>query len=501
MLPEAACSVSDEIPSETVSDDDFASELRRRLDAADRIEAGPLAKLFGFGFSPTEKGETVLGVLKNYLARKTLAHARQHTAYYRERDTYDVEIGERPDFGPDLSALPTINRAVVAENFKAFIAEDVRLRSVCHTSGTTGRPLEIYKSYEEIRFIGDFFTTLFASAYQAPERKLSLSFPTPHHGVPIPMPTPAVSFVSGVTDDTLIRDAVRVLSEDYVVDGQDRRISQLQGMAFQVIFFTNYLLEQGIDPSQYKLEFVNVAGGFVPKKWRKFLADSWGCTVNDRFSLTESAGGATRCQKCGAFRPDPQVIFEVLDVDTGAVLDGGIGKLALTNLYPFTQMTPFLRYETGDLVRQRECCSGGPGFDFLGRLHNCIWTGTGDTRRWLLFSSELYEVLATIPDLNIYEWFSNVTAVHDRTVGSLPNVKVRHEIAEDGRIDITLKAELKYSPHTYRERTDELKRIILDHLKGCADSALASALDAGDARFDVNFLPPGGYDDEYVIKI
>lgn len=505
MDAQIASSVSGPRPPETSGDREaatlFVEEFLRRLEAAEAVEPGPLAEMFRMGFAPTSKGAAVLGGLQTFLARLTLAHARAQSLYYRSRPSYDAGIGKNADHTPDLSALPTIDRTEVKRHFAEFVAENVKLRSVCHTSGTTGSPLEIYKSHEEIAFLGQFFTTLFKPAYRTLGKTLSLSFPTPHHGVPIPMPTPSIPFVGGVTDDTLIKDAARVLSTSYLVDGEARRISQLQGMAFQVLFFTNYLMEQGTEPSSFGIELINIAGGFVPAHWRTFLAQAWNCTVNDRFSLTETVGGATRCHQCGAFRPDPQLLFEALDIETGRPLEAGIGKLCVTNLYPFAQMMPLIRYETGDLARRRLCCTGVQAFDFLGRLQNCASLGSGRERRWLIFSSELHEVLATLPDLNVYQWFSNVRAARDRTVGSLPITALKQSAGADGRLDLALNAELRYSPHTFPARADEVRRCIVDHLVAVEDTELAAALADGSATFSVNFLPPQGLEDDYVIKI
>lgn len=478
----------------------FAEELCARLSAVERIDAAALAELFALSFSGAAGAAAVGGALQSFLARRTLRHAFAHVPFYRDLPAYGRDRPVRPE-GANLGDLPTVTRAIVMSQSPRFIADDVHLRSVCHSSGTTGSPIEIYKSHEEVAFIRDFFTRLFAPAFQAPT-SLSLSFPTPHHGAPLPFPSPGIGFVGGVTDDTLIRDAVRILATEYQVDGASRRISRLSGMGFQLLFFTNYLLEQGLDPAAFRLQSVSVAGGFVPRHWRNFLARAWGCAIHDRFSLTETAGGATRCDCCGLFRPDPQVLFEVLDVDGGQVLTEGVGKLVVTNLYPFAQMMPLIRYETGDVVRLGVCPrSNMPGFAFLGRLGNCVSAGAGREQRWLLFSAALHELLAEIPDLNVYEWFSNVRAVKDRTVGSLPMVAVKHGREPSGRPWIRLEAELRYTPHAYPDRTQALADRIRDGLAATAGTTFGEDLARGDLAFAIDWRPPGGLTGDYVIKI
>ena len=480
----------------------LAGDLRQRLDATGTIDPAALADLFVASLHPSDHGRAVFRTLKMFLARRTIAHARARVPYYRDRAAYGEPIGEEAGAAVSLGAIPSINRAIVAAAHADFLADDVHFRSVCHTSGVTGAPLEVYKSHEEIGFIGAFFSRMIALPLAAPRRTLSLSFPTPHHGVPVPMPSPSIVFVGGVTDDALIKDAHRVLAADYRIDGEVRRISTLSGLGFQILFFTNYLLEQKADPAAFGLEGISVAGGFLPRHWRNFLEQAWGCPVHDRYSLTEAVGGATRCPACDLFRSDLQVIFEVVDVDTGRPLTSGIGKLLATNLYPFAQMMPLIRYETGDLVRLGECkCIQGPAFEFLGRLGNCLSAGSGPDRRWLIFSAKLHELLAELPDFNVYEWYSNVRAVKDRSIGSQPIVGLTHQAGENGRIRIRLEAELRYSPYAHPERAAELKRRLTEGLAACEGTAFAEGLAQGRVDFDIELLPPGGFTGEYVIKI
>jgi phenylacetate-coenzyme A ligase PaaK-like adenylate-forming protein len=484
--------------------DTLPEELARRLTRVEEIEPMPLADLFQMTFSTGPLGARIFAVLQRFLLTRTLKHAASHTSYYRTAGDYAgaSTLLEAAGSLTPFRGLPTIDRKAVVENFNGFLADDVQLRSVCHTSGTTGQPLEIYKSFEEVTFLNRFFARLFAPAFASSTRPLTLSFPTPHHGVPIPMPSPGISFAGGVTDDTLIRDAVRVLEARYVVPGHQDRISILSGMAFQILFFTSFLLEQGIDPHAFGLSSVNVAGGFVPRHWREFLERAWGCQVNDRFSMTETVGGASRCSTCGWFRPDPQVFFELVDFDTRQHIREGIGRLVVTNLYPFVQMVPLIRYETGDLACCRSCeCSPTPVFCFLGRAENGISRKVGSRRQWLIFSAALHEVLATIPDLNVYEWFSNVRMVKDRRIGSLPIVSLKSEYSGNQKLNIVLAAELRYAPKCYPGRTREIAEAIRKHLEHVDGAEFADALQSGEVTFDVSFLPPGGLKDPYVIKI
>ena len=77
------------------------------------------------------------------------------------------------------------------------------------------------------------------------------------------MPGPGLALVGGVTDDTLINDAVAILGDTYDIAGYDSRISVFSGLAHHVLFLTNYILEQGRNPKDFGLLSVNITGGYL----------------------------------------------------------------------------------------------------------------------------------------------------------------------------------------------------------------------------------------------
>lgn len=475
----------------------FGLELKRLLDSVNILDANGLADLFRDANTPTDYGTSLRHTLQNFLLIHTINHARTHTKFYKKAEYADWRpvISDRV---PELDTVPVLRRATVIESFEEFLSDDVELRSICHTSGVSGSPLDIYKSHQEIDFIQRYYRRLLLPVAQTLKvRPLTLSLPNTYHGVPVPLPSIGMTFVGGVTDDTLIRDTCRVLQTEFNIRGHDSRISLLGGLSFHVLFLTSYLLEQGINLRDLNFTSVTSTGGYVPMVWIQFLKDAWGCFVNDRFTLTEAIGGASRLYDTDTFELDSHIIGEILDPVTERAAD--IGLLVLTNLYPFVQMQPFIRYTIGDLVRRVP--SPGPfRFQFLGKVQNCISWDVEGRSEWLLFSARLNELLHELPDCNVYEWFSNVRVVSDRSFGSQPIVSVEVKNKENV-LNIRISAELRYAPHTRGARIDELRQKITDGLRSTPGTTLASRMDSNEVVLEIVFLGPGALKAPLVVKI
>jgi phenylacetate-coenzyme A ligase PaaK-like adenylate-forming protein len=480
----------------------FAGELMSRLEESDEIDPETLADLFRPAADYQPFNQALLHTLHGYFLKRTIAHARRNTQFYGQSPEY-ARWNSVPDGDPpDLSCWPVINRQHVADNLHAFIATDVRLRSIAHTTGTTGATLSVYKSHEEVAFLTRYYLQMFQPQVEAlASLPLSLSFPNFHHGAQIPLPAVGIPFFSGLTDDGLLRETVRMLETTYSIPSHDARISLLSGPEHELQFFTSYLLEQGRDPRTFGITAINTTGSHLTAHRRKFLRDTWGAVVNDYFTLTEVTGGAVRCHRCDRFHLDPIVVGEVVDVDTGRPVEQGVGALVLTSLHPFAQMQPLVRYETGDLVRRAESeCVSTMTFEFLGKRRNAVGL-RGDSRTdWLIFPAPLYGFLSPVPDINMYGWNANVHTASDRSIGSLPLITIR--TAEEGdRLRIDLVVELRYAPHYFPERTRELTSMIVSYLMEAPGTTLVEHLGDGDVLLNVDFVGPGVLKERNFIKV
>lgn len=475
----------------------LADEVSTRLGALERVDGDGLADLFALAAQAgtTRESAALIAAAQGALAVRTVEHARAHVPHYRDpRRPYRAWAPPVPVVAPDLSALPVLTRATVEAAPGDFVADDVRLRSVCHTNGTTGPPLQIFKSHEEIAFLYAYFSRMFAPLVaRGGPRPLSLTFPNVYHGSAVPLPGLGMPLVGGVTDDLLIADAARTLLAEHALPGYEPRVSTVSGLVNHLMVFTAFLLEQGEEPARCGVRSVVASGGFAPPRWRAFLAEAWGCAVTDRFTLTEALGGASRCPRCALFHLDDHLVGEVLDADTRARVEDGVGSLVLTSLHPFVQMQPLIRYDAGDLVRvvrDSDCpLARTLTFAFLGKAKNAVRVGG----EWLLFSADVAAALTALPDVRTFAWASNVLSVSDRAIGGLPlmEVSVDERPAGGGPPRVRLRAELHTAPPLHAERSAWLRRELTDRLRAAPGTGLARAMDAGAVDFAVELLGPG----------
>jgi hypothetical protein len=329
---------------------------------------------------------------------------------------------------------------------------------------------------------------------------LCLTFPNQYHGNVLPLPSLGLPLAGGVTDDTLLQDAARVLQARHKLYGFDSRVTYLSGLSHHIVFFTAFLVETGVNPAQLNLAQVTVTGGFIAEYWVKWLRDQWGCPVTDRWSMTEACGGATRDPKTGWFQFDPQVLVEIVNPLSGQAIDGdGTGELLITNLHPFAQLQPLIRYASGDLVYRKMGSDGAsPQFDFLGKAKNCVLDASGS--ECLISSARICDLLSTWPDADCVDFFPNISSVRDRRVGSMPRF-VLESVTEAGHTSIVLKVQLKWNPRAFPDRARLLQREAEEALLDSPNTRLRDKVSRGQSNLEVRLLGPESLPGPPLIKV
>jgi phenylacetate-coenzyme A ligase PaaK-like adenylate-forming protein len=107
------------------------------------------------------------------------------------------------------------------------------------------------------------------------------------------------------------------------------------------------------DPIVVKnMRTILLSAQFISDTDKRIIENSWDCTVYEHYGMTEMGlGGAMQCEERVGYHPrEADLLFEIIDPDTGDVLpDGAYGEIVFTTLT--RQAMPLIRYRTGDFSR------------------------------------------------------------------------------------------------------------------------------------------------------
>jgi len=167
-------------------------------------------------------------------------------------------------------------------------------------------------------------------------------------------------------------------------------------------------------------------------------------------------GAGVHCAICGFRLLEPTVIGEVVNPNTRRSVSTGVGVLLITNLYPFVQEQPFIRYWTGDLVRVGPpCVVDSLSFELEGRLSTCTLEYTDDSVDMLISGATVYDIVDDFPDVNSSRMFVDIEDISDHS--ALGKLKFGMELKFDnGLLAIHILLETRYLPYQHSERAQWL---------------------------------------------
>jgi phenylacetate-CoA ligase len=133
-------------------------------------------------------------------------------------------------------------------------------------------------------------------------------------------------------------------------------------MSSYALHLANMADQKGIDLARGSVKLVICSAEPLSLAKREKLARMWGAEVRDSFGMTEAGMMAAEDGEADGFRVWTDLFFvEVIDPQTGqAVREGEVGALVVTPLFT-NNITPFLRWVSGDMVTLRQEVDGkGP---------------------------------------------------------------------------------------------------------------------------------------------
>jgi phenylacetate-CoA ligase len=228
--------------------------------------------------------------------------------------------------------------------------------------------------------------------------------------------------------------------------------------------------EMDIDVRDLSVRVLTVGGEPGPESIPSLAAElreRWNADVHDWYGTVDLGMGFGSCPAHAGFHvPEDQLIVEVIDPDSGTVLEsGGVGELVFTMLRPDY---PSIRWRTGDIgsVNDERCDCGRNTLRITGIR------GRADDMFWVkgrnVYPSGVVEVLARISGISsefriVLREIERQTSpsVQVERVGEIPEEALVHEIREALRAAFGVRFEIEVLSYGSLERSDyKAKRVI-----------------------------------------
>ncbi len=306
--------------------------------------------------------------------RKRVAFDRARTLpwYAGKLDHIDADRLDDPEV---WSQIPILDKDVLRRfDHEGFMAQFCcaapdEIAEYWRSGGSTGNPVFYPRTHEDMRHALIAWGRAFPCMDIGPGDLCHLAFPIGVH--PAGQLLARSATLSGV--GMVWVGAGNVCpSETQLALIQSMRPTVFMGMSSFALNLANLAEARGIDLTASTVRKIVCSAEVLSAAKREKLTRMWGADVYDAFGMSEAGFmGAETPAHDGLHIWTDLYHIEVVDVETGReVPEGEIGTLCVTPLWT-NHATPFLRWNSGDLVRRVERASGsGPYAELFPVIHH-----------------------------------------------------------------------------------------------------------------------------------
>ena len=260
------------------------------------------------------------------------------------------------------------------------------------SGGVTGKPLFYPRSFEDMEYSIMCFARAFDVVGATADDMVHISFPLGIHPVAHLYARAAEGLGIGTIWCGSGSNTPSLTQLELI---RDLKPTIWAGMGSYGLHLANLAEAQGFDLSKSSVKQIIVAAEPLSPAKRQKLERSWGAEVSDQFGMTEGALISVQSPKRDGLHVWSDLFFcEVVDEVTGLpVPEGEVGTLAMTALYN-NNVTPFLRWNSGDLVSIKSAGHGdGPWSMFPVMQHARRTVGFFKVRGVNINHNELEDLL------------------------------------------------------------------------------------------------------------
>ena len=291
---------------------------------------------------------------QNARLRDLLRHAVANVPHYARLHARGEFPIEEVRTSEDLPKLPVLDKDAIRQDPDAFLATGARSLHVLYTSGTTGTPLELYRSTETIR---DWYACFERRAREWSGVSRADRYAMLGGQLVVPVETARPPFwVYSAPLKQLYMSAYHLgpaFMDAYLDELVRRKIVHLYGYASAMDTLAAHTLRTGRRDVRLKVATSNAEPLFEHQRER--IAEAFACDVRDTYGNTELSVAAFECEARHMHLSMDVAVVEVLADDGLPCPAGQSGEFACTGLLNFDQV--FIRYRPGDrgCLSRRRC--------------------------------------------------------------------------------------------------------------------------------------------------
>jgi phenylacetate-CoA ligase len=315
------------------------------------------------------KSSAEIEAVQSRRRRRAVEQARRAPFYAGKLDHVDPDRLDDPD---EWRKIPILDKDMLRglpdrEFYGAFcLTPEDGIAEYWRSGGSTGTPLFYPRSFADIDAAMVGFARIFDCAGCARGARAHVSFPLGIHPVGHMVARSAIG--AGIAVNWAGSGTTTPSPMQLDLIGR-LKPSIWTGMSSYGLHLANLAEARGIDLAAGSVDTILCSAEPLSDAKRAKLARHWGARVFDTFGMTEAGMMGAEDATGGGFRIwSDMFLIEVLDPDTLApVGEGEVGSLVVTPLWT-NNVTPFLRWSSGDLVSWRRGEEDGRPYSVFPRL-------------------------------------------------------------------------------------------------------------------------------------
>jgi len=361
--------------------------------------------------------------------RRLLAYVHENSSFYRDLfEKHHIRPSDIVSLA-DLAKIPFTDQADLVRNPNRFLCGshgDIARVTTFTTSGTTGPEKRVYCTDGDIERIIEFMGAGMRTVTEKedvvqimlPSGRLSNQADLLEQGV-LKIGAKAVKTGLNLTSEEQLELIKKhgttvifgVSSPVYRMTQELKGVHALDGLGVKTIFLTSFLADAQ----------------------REYLRRVWNCDVHSHYGLTEMGlAVAVECHAHDGYHfNEADLLLEIIDPETGRILDEGEGELVFTTLT--RQGTPLIRYRTNDIAHliPEPCPCGAATLRRFGPVKKRRELIVRLSGGFLIYPSLFDEVLYGLTDLVDYDLRVTGTGGRERlhftveTIGQDPGIRDR----------------------------------------------------------------------------